>query len=126
MIYHFYEIKSLKSQPIEDGSWQISFGCKGEPLIKIFFWFQKDGKPRHIQLFYNEKVLDWEINRGLSLSVTNRFEEQTLKLGGQKGLRNLIPSDQVEFFNEGVEILTHADIPENYHKMLQETFLKGG
>ena len=126
MLYQFYEIKSLKSQPVENGSWQISLACKGEPLIKIFFWFQKDGKPSHIQLFYNEKVLDWKINQGLFLSVTNRYEEQIFKLGTQKGVRNLIPSRDKEFLIEGLEILTQSSIPEAYQQLIQEKILKTG
>lgn len=117
--YRFYLIKSKKSEEIHHGLRQISLACSGHPMIKIFLWVTQRDEPRHIQLFFEEKLLDWHQDKGLHLMETNRRHHPMMELGLRKGSRTLSDIDEAQVFEEALSILKNAEIPAPYDDQIR-------
>jgi len=117
----FYEIKSKKSEEFINGVRQVTLSSVELPQINCFLWFGEIGEMKHFQIIFDEKLLEWHLERGFSVSVTNRRSGIQEKIGVSKGSRTIHAVEDNNILKEGLEIIKNSVFPEDYIKILKQT-----
>jgi len=119
-IYRFYQIKSLKSQEYRNGLRQVTLNCENHPQIYCFVWINKTEEPEHIQFVFNENIIEWFKERGISIGQTNRkMYDYPAKSGIQKGSRTIHASYNTSIMDEGIDIIKDSEFPEDFQHTIQ-------
>lgn len=119
----FYEIKSQKSNEFINGVRQISLSSEIFDNIQCFLWVNGDGALQHLQLLYDEKILEWFADRGFVNGATNRLLNPVEKIGLQKGVRTIHERSDDENLKQGIFLLENSFFPPPYHQLVSILFL---
>jgi len=118
--YDFYEIKTLRSHEIIEGHRKTSYSCADHQEIFCFVWFDKDEKMTQLQLIFDEKIINWEVERGLTVGETNRRNQLSDKTGIHKGSRTIIEITDQKVKDEGLLIINNSNLPESYKDIINK------
>jgi len=122
--YDFYEIKSKKSTELINGVYQITLSCSNYSGTQCFLWINPNGDAQHIQLIFDEKIVEWFPNQGLVLSCTNRRQQSVSQRGVMKGVRTIHQSKDLAILQEGLSLVSSANFPSKWDQLIKEKFCK--
>lgn len=116
----FYEIKSRKSSEIINGVRQVSLCSEIYDNIQCFLWLNEKDQLKHLQLIFDENILEWFDDREFTGGATNRKLTPSWKTGLQKGVRTIhdVPSDAN--LKIGIELLKTSLFPSPYLQIIKD------
>ncbi|OGH01595.1 MAG: hypothetical protein A2600_11615 [Candidatus Lambdaproteobacteria bacterium RIFOXYD1_FULL_56_27] len=117
----FYKIKSQSSTLLEQGLFKHSLVCEEDPGIFLFLWLDEEDQLTHLQLLFDEQVLEWRRGQGYELYQTNRRSEGAHGLGYQKGSRNLVAFHNPKAKAQGLALLGESQFPQPFGALVQGT-----
>ena len=118
----FYEIRSKKSKITEEGTRQISLACEDHVDAFCFLWVGIDEKLKHVQLFFEEHVLEWNTEQGVRCTTINRMMENENRIGIRKGSRFLSTENDPERIKRTREKLTNCQLPMEWDEKIRSVF----
>ena len=122
--YRFYQIKSQKSLEYQNGLRQITLNCESNPQIYCFVWINKAEEMEHIQFVFNENIIEWFKEQGISVGQTNRkMFAYSLKTGIHKGARTIHETQSDDILEDGTNIIMDSEFPEDFQSAIQEKIL---
>ena len=98
-----------------------SLVCEEDPGIFLFLWLNDEDQLTHLQLLFDEQVLEWRLGRGYELYQTNRRSEGAHGLGYQKGSRSLSAYENPQAKEYGLALLGEAQFPPPFGALVQGT-----
>ena len=122
--YRFYQIRSLKSQEYHNGLRQVTLNCENNPQIYCFIWINEAEEFEHIQFVFNENIIEWFKEQGISIGQTNRkMSAYSLKTGIHKGARTIHETQNADILEDGTNIIMDSEFPEDFQSAIQEKIL---
>jgi len=120
--YNFYEVRSQRALEYADGLRKVSLSCENRPDVHAFFWVDAKEKIQHIQLLFDEHVLEWNPETGIHSAVTNRNQQVENKLGFHKGIRSIHSSNSQELHKILLQKVSGSEFPEPWNLKIHEKF----
>ena len=115
----FYEILSKKSKITEDGTRLISLACEDHVDAFCFLWIGIDEDLKHVQLLIEEDVLEWNTERGIRWSKTNRMQNNENRIGIRKGSRFLSAKHDPLLLKRTRERLAECQFPFKWDEKIR-------
>lgn len=120
----FYEIRTKKSQTAIAGYYQITLCSKNQPGIQCFLWFSQTHQIKHIQLIFEEQLIEWFDERGIVVGYTNRKQDSGIdqQIGYHKGVRTVHETTRDELKVQGIQLIHNSVFPKDYDQLIKERF----
>ncbi len=123
MINDFYEIRSKKSSELINGIYQTSLICSNNPDIKCFVWSDTQGNIKHIQILFEENLIEWFDKKGVTINCTNRHSQQINSIGVLKGVRTIHQTRDEGALKKGLELIAASNFPPKFDHRIKSKFI---
>lgn len=115
----FYEIRSRKSEEYVNGVRQVSLSSETYDQVQCFLWLDSKSQLVHLQLLYDENVLEWFTGKGFVGGATNRRLNPVWKNGQNKGVRTIHETAHNDNTIQGIDILKDSYFPTPYAEIIK-------
>lgn len=123
MVNDFYEIRSKKSTELINGVYQTTLVCSNNPDIKCFMWSDPLGNIKHIQILFEENLIEWFDEKGVMINCTNRHFQHSSSIGVLKGVRTIHQTRDKGALKKGLDIIASSNFPEKFDNRIKGKFI---